>query len=282
MQKHSFEAIGTHWSIETPDELPHVLKQKIAHRIEQFDKTYSRFRSDSLVEKLREPGVYVFPEDAPKLIGFYRELYAATSGAVTPLVGEILEAAGYDREYSLALNVQPEATPKWDDTMRWRGAKVTVRQPIVLDMGAAGKGYLVDILAGLLMSHNILEYVIDASGDICHRGAIADRVGLENPHNTETVLGVAELQNASLCASSSNRRSWGDWHHIIDPRTARPVEEVVATWVVADSTMIADGLATALFFVPPTSLFGWDFQVVRLMADGRLEYTPNFVGELFI
>lgn len=282
MQKRSFEAIGTTWTIETPEELAGSVKHLIDERIEQFDQTYSRFREDSLVYKLRQPGQYVFPDDAAKMIEQYREFYDVTGGAVTPLVGEILEKSGYDAAYSLAPADHIEQAPRWDEAMEWTGSRVKIRQPIVLDVGALGKGYLVDIIAEILTSHNIHECVIDASGDICHRGATPDRVGLENPFNTESVIGIAPLHHASLCASASNRRAWGDRHHIVDPRTGEPVRDVVATWAIAESTLLADGLATALFFVPPTELSRWDFQAVRLMSDGRVEYTENFMGELFI
>lgn len=277
-----FEAIGTHWSIETTDELPDAFVQKIHERIELFDSTYSRFRKDSLASKLLSLGIYSFPDDAIRLIEFYRKLYDVTDGAVTPLVGEVLEHAGYDAAYSLEPKKGKVTIPKWDDAMIWTGNKVEIKMPVVLDIGAAGKGYLVDIVAQLLDEQGIDNYVIDASGDICHRGKEPEHIGLENPHDQTRVLGVAQLQDASLCASASNRRKWGNWHHIIDARTGDPVNDVVATWVVADSTMVADGVATALFFVPFDSLKEWKFQAVRLLANGRIEKTDNFVGELFL
>lgn len=277
----SFDAIGTKWVIETPNELADGLRQKVMDRIEKFDLTYSRFRDDSLAAKLRQPGTHEFPDDATELMRFYKQLYDATGGSVTPLVGEALEHAGYDASYSLQPKAGELNIPKWDDVMTWSDSKVAVKQPIVLDVGAAGKGYLVDIIAGILEGQGIGEYVIDASGDIRHRGKTVEKIGLENPDDTTRVLGVAELQNTSLCASASNRRKWGDWHHIIDARTGKPANEVVATWVVAESTMLADGLATALFFVPPSELEDWEFQAVRLLGDGRIEKTPNFVGQLF-
>ncbi len=283
MQRHEFEAIGTQWSIETTHVLTRAIIDEIDARIELFDQTYSRFRSDSTATKLRRPGHYEFPADSQMLLELYRELHDVTDGAVTPLIGEALEQAGYDANYSLVQKTQPKKIPEWDDVMVWDKTRVTVKQPIVFDVGAAGKGYLVDLIAEILTSHNIDQYVIDASGDVRHHGVSPEHIGLENPFNIAEVVGVATLQNASLCASASNRRAWGDeWHHIIDPRTSQPVRDVVATWVVADSTMVADGLATALFFVPPTVLASWEFQAVRMFSDGRVEYTSDFVGELFI
>ncbi|MBI3889858.1 FAD:protein FMN transferase, partial [Candidatus Saccharibacteria bacterium] len=72
-------------------------------------------------------------------------------------------------------------------------------------------------------------------------------------------------------------------HHVIDGRTSQPTRNVVATWVIADDTMIADGLATALFFAEPTQLQKCaPFEYVRLFSDGRIEHSKDFKGELFV
>lgn len=282
MHKLKFEAIGTNWSIETPTELIGEMKQQIHDRIEIFDRTYSRFRKDSNVAQLKKAGRYDFPSDAKKLLGFYRELYDVTDGAVTPLVGRLLEQSGYDASYSLAPRALIDQVPLWDDVMRWDGSNVTIDEPVVLDVGAAGKGYLVDIIATILTSHNINDYSIDASGDVRVAGKHAERIGLENPYDPTRVLGVVNIKNASICASASNRRRWKNWHHIVNAKTGKPVDGVIATWVIADSTMVADGLATALFFVSPKQLSHWDFQALQLFSDGHTEQTENFVAELYI
>lgn len=280
---YQFEAIGTLWSIESTTAFSATVKTIIQNHIAEFDTTYSRFRDDSLVAKLRQPGTYMFPADVVELLHFYKLLYQVTDGSVTPLVGETLEHAGYDGAYSLRPKSGTVTPPPWDDVMEWNKTKVEVKRPIVLDVGAAGKGYLVDSIAALLKSNGITDAVIDASGDICHYGTGVERVGLENPYDESRVIGIAEIKNNSLCASSSNRRKWSDdWHHIVDPKTGKPVQDVIATWVIADSTMVADGLATALFFVPFEVLSKWQFEAVRLRVDGTIEKTDNFSGELFL
>jgi FAD:protein FMN transferase len=71
-------------------------------------------------------------------------------------------------------------------------------------------------------------------------------------------------------------------HHVLDARTGVPVQDVVATWVVADDAATADGLATALFFTGPEHLAEvFRFSYVRMFADGRAEISQNFNGELF-
>lgn len=274
-----FEAIGTQWSVETAKPLGEAA-QEISERIETFDRTYSRFRDDSSVTKVgQSAGEYHFPIDVEKMIEVYRSLYEATDGAVSPLVGTALSEAGYDKDYSLKPGLVNDV-PAWDDVMAWNGTNVKTNQRVLLDFGAAGKGYLIDIVAGILEQAGHDTYIIDASGDIRVRGT-SQNIGLENPYDPGSVVGVANVENASLCASATNRRAWGQWHHVIDAKTARPANDIVATWVVADDAMIADGLATALFFVDADKMTQWNFEYVRLDKHGHIDKSAGFVGELF-
>lgn len=278
--KWQFDAIGTSWSIETALPLGSE-KAAITERIESFDRIYSRFRDDSLVSQIaKKAGEFEFPGDAKELFDLYRKLYDTTGGAVSPLVGQALSDAGYDKNYSLKAR-RVEVAPRWDKVLEWNGKKLTTKKPVLLDFGAAGKGYLIDIVGELLEQSGHADYVIDASGDIRARGN-KEMVGLENPYDQTMVIGTVPIENASLCASATNRRVWGKWHHVIDPRTAMSVTDVVATWIITKSTIEADGLATALFFVSADKLGEWDFHYVRLMADGSVERSDDFVGELYI
>jgi thiamine biosynthesis lipoprotein len=153
----------------------------------------------------------------------------------------------------------------------------------VIDVGAAGKGYLVDIVSGILREAGFARFVVDGSGDIRHTGECSVRIGLEHPFDPRLVIGVANLQNRALCASAVTRRAWGDGlHHTLDARTGVPARDVVATWVVADEAATADGLATALFFTGAEDLArAFRFSYVRMFADGRAEISRNFDGEIF-
>ena len=280
--KWQFTALGTSWSIETFSALPAKTKQLIAARIETYDKTYSRFRDDSLVAKLRTPGSYEFPNDVVPLLELYKTLYDLTDGRMTPLIGNMMEQAGYDADYSLQpkpiTDLPPFAALEWDGDRTVRPT-----QPIVLDIGAAGKGYLVDIIATLLEDHDIYDYTIDASGDIKQKGEHTETIGLENPNDITKVIGIITLHNQSLCASAITRRAWQGLHHIFDPTTKKPTASKQATWVIAETTMLADALATALFFVPADALAAqFKFEYVALNMDGTIDSSPTLSGELFI
>ncbi|WP_433369737.1 FAD:protein FMN transferase [Actinoplanes sp. CA-142083] len=284
----TFDAIGTGWTITTGSALSGPVRAAIDERIQLFDATYSRFRPDSLVTKIATAGggsTFSFPPDCLALFSLYDDLYAATGGAVDPLVGRGLELLGYDATYTLV----PHAAGPMPHRARWpvdvlrEGVTVTTRQPVVIDVGAAGKGYLVDLITAILHDAAITEHVIDAGGDLRHHGDQPVRVGLEHPFQPGQVIGVASLHNGALCASAVNRRAWGDGlHHIIDARTGVPTRDVAATWVVADNAALADGLATALFFTDARGLSQrFRFTYVRMLSDGRAEISPDFPGQLF-
>ena len=279
----TFEAIGTVWTIDTQEPLSAITRAMIDARVDAFDRTYSRFREDSLVGRIaRGTGVFPFPDDAGPLFDLYRQLYEATDGAVTPLVGRALENLGYDRAYSLRQLEAARPVPPWDDAFAWDGTSLSSVRPVVVDVGAAGKGYLVDLVAALLRDAGITEYTVDASGDMAHSGAEVLRVGLEHPLDRSKAIGIVELRDQALCASAVNRRTWGnDLHHVIDAATGLPTRNVIATWAIAPTALLADGLATALFFAGGDRLGGFDFQFVRMFSNGRVETSARFDGELF-
>ncbi|MDF0544273.1 FAD:protein FMN transferase [Sphingobium sp. H39-3-25] len=286
----AFEAIGTAWRIDTSKALSASLESRMHHSIAAFDATYSRFREDSLITRIAtgQPGrSFRFPQDSVPLFDFYDRLHAITDGAVDPLVGRDLELLGYDAHYSLehdplAIGRYSHERRTWYVDVERDGTCITMARPGVIDVGAIGKGYLVDIITDMLRAEGHEAYVVDGSGDLRHVGPEVLEVGLEDPRNPALAIGIAHLRNQAMCASATNRRSWGHFHHIVDGRTGLPVRDVIATWVVADDAITADGLATALFFTGADRLAEtFQFSFVRMFADGRAEISENFDGTLF-
>lgn len=284
----SFKAIGTSWSIdfkytEGIFDASSVF-DFIRARIELFEQNYSRFRKDSIVGRITESeGVYQLPDDGKLLMLMYRKLYDMTDGKVTPLIGQTLVDIGYDTEYSLTPKEIIQPTLLWDNVMKYdeETNTLTTFVPLQLDFGALGKGYIVDIVSEMLLEAGVVDFTVDAGGDMYHRGETI-RVGLEHPENPEQVIGVAEIMNGAICGSSGNRRTWNKYHHILNPATQESPREIIALWVTAESTMLADGLTTALFFADPLELkktLQFEYAIVR--ADGSALTSPHFPGSLF-
>ena len=282
-QRFSFDAIGTAWHIDTPAELSTEAGAAIALIIEQYDAVYSRFRPDSRISVLAGGGSVDLPPSGEALGDLYRILYRLTDGAMSPLVGRSLEQLGYDAGYSFVPHGGPVPAAVWDGAFEWSGTTIRSERPVTLDVGAAGKGQLVDLVSAALRDAGYPEHTVDAGGDMLHRGPTPLRVALEHPYAVDSAIGVVDLQDRALCASASNRRRWADGlHHVLDATTGRCVDTVVATWVLADDAILADALATALFFVAPEVLLAeFDFDYARISSEGRAHYSSSLAGALF-
>lgn len=287
---YSFEAIGTAWKVEVFDTVSPARQTTVSKAIRQliaaFDKHYSRFRADSLVSAMAQnAGTYQLPADAQPLMDLYVSLYKSTGGAVTPLIGQTLADAGYDATYSL----QPKsaaltAPPNWEEALNYEFPHLTVKQPVLLDFGAAGKGYLVDLIGDALQQHDIQSFCVDGSGDLLYRSARNQTldIALEHPKDPSMAIGVARIHNQSLCGSSGNRRAWGPFHHIIDPHKLSSPKDILAVWTTAHTALLADGLATALFFVPAKQLqTSYTFEYALVRQDYSLEHSAQFPADFF-
>ncbi|ALJ19815.1 FAD:protein FMN transferase [Microbacterium sp. No. 7] len=278
------DAIGTRWQVQTFDVLSDTARDAVRGLIDAFDRDWSRFRDDSLVSALaRGAGVVAAPPDTRALLDTYAALAEATAGAVNPLVGDALARRGYDAAYRFVDQGAEAAPSDWRTRLAWTDDSLLLTEPATLDVGAIGKGRLVDHVASLVAQWAEGPVVVDAGGDIVVRDG-HERIALEHPYDTSRAIGVWEVTDAALCASATNRRAWGDGlHHVLDARTGEPVRRIAATWAVAHDAMTADAVATALFFDGgPEIAAEWDASWVRMTTDGRVDWSPRCDAELFL
>ena len=127
-----------------------------------------------------------------------------------------------------------------------------------LDPGAIGKGYALDEAAAWMsqaedgpqsfLIHGGHSSLV-ARGQ--HTGQSGWPVGIGNPLFTKKRLGTVLLRDQAMSTSGSNiqffRHEGQRYGHILDPRTAMPVEGMLSVTVLADSAAVADALSTAFF-----------------------------------
>ncbi|MEI6553119.1 MAG: FAD:protein FMN transferase [bacterium] len=289
MSQLNFKAIGTSWKIDLYQKIGEIKEAKlfdtIKRRIEVFENDYSRFRENSLITQISKEEsrgkTFKLPADANEMISLYHKLYNLTDGLMTPLIGNLLSDAGYDAEYSLVAKERLMSPPTWEESMEYNHPNLLVKEPVLLDFGAAGKGYIIDIIGKLLEDNSVYEYCIDAGGDILHKGKPI-RVGLENPKDTTEVIGVYNLGDGSICGSAGNRRAWDRFTHIMNPKTLESSSDISAIWVIAKTAMLADAMTTCLFFVPAYKLMDeYEFEYVILFKDFSIEKSAGFEAEFF-
>ncbi|MDR6865677.1 thiamine biosynthesis lipoprotein [Microbacterium resistens] len=278
-----FDGIGTAWQIDTEEPLSEGDRTAVLSLVDEFDRTWSRFRADSTVSRLAEaPGTVPAPPDAKPMLDLFSALDEATGGAVNPLVGESLAHRGYDAALSLRDRGAVSAPADWREVLGWADGALTLGRPARIDVGALGKGRLVDLVLALLGDRGHGTAVVDGSGDLAVRGTTL-RVALEHPYDPRRAIGVVDVADRALCASAVNRRAWGDGlHHVLDARTGEPVRTIAATWAIAATAMAADAAATALFFDGgPAFAHAQGVEWVRMTTAGAVEWSPGSTAELF-
>lgn len=281
-----FPAIGTQWAITSTAPLTDSARERVRATIEDYDLIYSRFRGDSVVSRLaHEGGTARLPAHAVSLLELYERLHELTRGAMTPLVGSALERLGYDSDYTLVPHGAPRPAPALAQTLRRNGTRIVLSAPASIDVGAAGKGQLVDLVAEVLITEGAGEFTVDAGGDLRIERSDPLRVALEHPADPALAVGVASLSGdrRAIAGSAVNRRTWGGGlHHVLDGTTGLPVRDVVASWALAPTAMRADAAATALFFLPGAVVEReLDVDWATILPDGRMQCSAGLREGMF-
>ncbi len=283
-----FEAIGTAWSIQfkgiDKSKLTYLI-EKIQQEISDFSSIFSRFDKNSKIWKLSQIGGEIeIPQKYLPLTDIYWDLYKSTNGLFTPLIGNLISDSGYDADYSLK-SKKPEPVLNWGEIIEYNPPILKLKNPWLLDFGAAGKGFIVDLIGKLLEDEKITDYCIDAGGDIFYKtkSSVKLKVGLEHPEDFTKIIGVAEIVNKSICGSAGNRRKWGNLHHILNPKKLDSVCDILAVWVIAENTLIADALSTCLFFTQAEILSAnFKFEFLIIYPDFSFKKSENFPVELYL
>lgn len=290
MHEIAWEALGTHFKVTVWDdrslaEITEIMREtKVL--VSEFDHNYSRFKPDSLVSNLRTiTGIVEVPEDLVHMLSLYMSLGEATDGSITPTIGAALEDIGYDAHYSLRARKSIADVPRLHEAIAIIDAThIELRTPILLDLGALGKGYLVDRIHDLLLTHGLHRFLVDGSGDIRYHDADMRPIicALEHPLEATSAIGTLSITEGSLCASGINRRAWKGYNHYLNPQTKASPQHILATWVYASTAAMADGLSSALFFTDPESLrTHFTFEYLILDTTMHVKSSTGFTAELF-
>ena len=244
------KALGTGLLISTARPVSTGLRAKMERLIDGYEHVLSRFRADSLVTRIgnaEHGGHFDFPNWTDPLFDLYDALHDVTRGAIDPCVGEDLIRLGYDASMNFTVT---RNAPKhlgalrgrsvWGHDVERHGTTLVTHDPVQLDFGACGKGYLVDLLGHMLIQEKSADwddfsdparsstqhpnqvsypnqnhfssqppqFVIDAGGDLLVHAEQTISVALEDPEDQSRAIGVAHIANGALCASAPSRRHW--------------------------------------------------------------------------
>lgn len=285
------ETMGTVWNIQIVDILKedfNKISKEIISYLDEFNIQYSRFRKDSLVTELSlRSGQMTVPHECVEMLSLYSRMSELTHGLFNPFIGHTLSDLGYDSEYSLKEKTSVRPTPNFSDAIEILDDKtICIREPVLVDFGAIGKGFAVDAVSAMILDKGYAS-IVDGSGDMKNTSDTELKIGLEDPEDMTKVIGSLKIHTGSIASSSGNRRFWkgrdGERrHHIIHPQTYESPKFIRASWVKHASCAVADALATALFLVPPDMFSeSYDFEYILINKDRKVKKSFGLDMQLF-
>lgn len=130
-----------------------------------------------------------------------------------------------------------------------------LKKGMCLDVGAFSKGYVADCAMALIKRNGVKNALVTAGGTVIGIGLKPDgsrwKIGIRHPRKADGMLAAIALTDCAVSTSGDYEKYYRKNNkrvtHIIDPRTARPVDRHQSVTVLAESGFDSDALSTALF-----------------------------------
>ncbi|MCU1386803.1 MAG: thiamine biosynthesis protein [Ilumatobacteraceae bacterium] len=153
----------------------------------------------------------------------------------------------------------------------------------LLDPSGFVKGWSVQRAAEMLERSGVVDFCINAGGDIVVRGSSSGdgagrwSVGIRHPGHVDQLALAVELEGPMAIATSATYERGA---HIIDPVTGQPTIEIASATVVGPDLGTADAFATAVFVMGVGGL-DWiedqeAYSAYVITHDGRTAWSSRF------
>ena len=291
----SFDAMDTAMSL-TVYGAPHACA-RIRDRAFELDGRLSAVDPDSEIAALNRGGSAVLSADTAALLRRTLALADELDGCLDPTVyPAILEWGFTTGDYAVPDDLSLAALAAHIDysAVTLDGESCTLPDGMMLDLGAVAKGYLADEAKAILHDAGASGAVLNLGGTILLYGEKPDgsafRVGIADPVAPASYFGYLSLGDGVVATSGGYERYFESggvrYIHILDPATARPVDNgVLSVTVVCGEGIAADALSTALFVMGAERAAEYrrahgGFEYAILTCDGTL-YLSEGVADRF-
>ena len=221
------------------------LKTEIEAELKKVDSEFSMFNEHSTVAAINRG-------ENPARSKMFSEVYqlaldvnSDTDGAFDITVAPLVNAWGF------GFKNQQMPTPEQVDSL------LKIRSQ--MDFSAIAKGYGSDVVARLLRSKGIHDFMVEIGGEVVVEGMSpsdqAWRIGVTKPTDDSLSVNgelqaVLQLTDISMATSGNYRNFYYQggrkYAHTIDPRTGYPVQHsLLSATVLAKDCAVADAYATS-------------------------------------
>ena len=234
---------GTVYSVTYQSE--QNLKTEIEAALMQVDAEFSMFNEQSTVARMNRGEQVNQSKMFKEVFQLAQTVHKETDGAFDITVAPLVNAWGFGFKH------EQMPTPTQVDSL------LKIRNQY--DFAAIAKGYGSDVVARLLRSHDVSNFMVEIGGEIVTQGISERRlpwkVGVTKPTDDslsvsgelQTILNVTDI----AMATSGNYRNFyykggKKYAHTIDPKTGYPVQHsLLSATVLANNCAVADAYATS-------------------------------------
>ncbi len=241
--------------------------------IRTLDHKFNDYDPDSWVSRLNAAQGESFPmdPDAYELLCIADSLHKLTGGLFDVTVKPLYDLWGFS---TLGASLADTLSPVPPDSLviketlkligfgkvRYNSKSITLPPGTQLTFGALAKGYALDKARAFMQKRGLLSGTIDCTSSMTFFGQkLPQVVSIQHPRPEpqKQTIGSFRIENGSL-STSGDYQLYFDYagrryHHLLNPLTGYPVENVFSVTVINPSALWADGLSTALFLLEPNA-----------------------------
>jgi thiamine biosynthesis lipoprotein len=233
--------------------------------VDRIDRLMSHYKPESPLSRLNREAARGPVAVEPELFDFIAESlrYGRDSGGAFDItVGPLMKAWGFFRGGGRVPSAQELAELRQRvgyGHVVLNAAAGTIRfdRPgVELDLGGIAKGYAVDRAVAVLRSRGVAAALVSAGGSTVFGlgsppGQAAWEVSVQDPVDPGAAAFTVRLRDRALSVAGSYEKSFEKdgvtYSHIMDPRTARPVQGVLSVAVLSATGTEGDALDDAFF-----------------------------------
>lgn len=269
-------AFGTHWRLLAGEQVEIAgLAPEIKALYADIDARFSPWRPDSTISRFNAFTEHQLTDpDLVSVTAAALNLARQSEGAFDPTVGPLVAQWGFGP-------IRSGGAPDWRSVLVSDAGVVKQRPELTLDLCGIAKGWALDRTAQLARSAGATDMLLDLGGEFIAVGQHPDgrdwQVAVESPLNLQELSAVLRLPSGMAIATSGVRTqsyvlNGRLYSHIIDPASRSPVAgRLRSVTVMAETAMMADGWATALFAAGeaagPDLAKTWDVSALFLIED---------------
>lgn len=276
-----------------------LIKELITDTFNEIDQIYNKWNPDSEISRINRSRAYEVISISPELEHFLHltnTMVEMSGGRFDPSIEPLLQIW----KDHLEIGKVPSTTEieailpavGWSHLHFAEGKIFKEHDKTSLDFGGIAKGYCVDLLIERIVEAGFDHVLVEWGGEIRAHGRYSEErpwkvfVSGIDDMDPQHAFAQINLENQSVATSGDYIQKWSVlqndkeivYFHIIDPRTAKPLEStqssVASATVVAPTCLLADVLAKSAMMHP-------SLLEARAWADEMSKRYPNIKFWLF-